>query len=105
VAITQLVLGTPPGVGVDNASAPARPELRIDPNVASRSELMLLPRIGPALADYIIEYRESRAPEIAFRRAEELDNVYRIGPATVEKLRPHLRFNSPARRLARKDAN
>jgi competence ComEA-like helix-hairpin-helix protein len=67
-------------------------QLRLDPNVAAREELMLLPGIGPALADAIIEYRESADLLPAFSCAEDLDNVHRIGPATVAKLRPLLRF-------------
>jgi competence ComEA-like helix-hairpin-helix protein len=66
--------------------------LRLDPNVATRDELMLLPRLGPALADAIIKYRESAGLSPAFSCAEDLDNVYRIGPATVEQLRPLLCF-------------
>lgn len=104
LAITQFFLGPWPGIASDEAATAPRPVLRIDPNVASRSDLMLLPRIGPALADYIIEYRESRAPEQAFKRAEDLDQVRRIGPVTVENLRPHLRFDSSDPRLVRKDS-
>lgn len=71
---------------------PEQVRLRLDPNVATREELMLLPRIGPKLADYIIEYRESVAPECAFDCAEDLVNVHRIGPLTVARLRPLLWF-------------
>lgn len=53
---------------------------------------MLLPRIGPALADAIVKYRESARPGIAFRAVEDLDHVPRIGPVTVEHLRPLLVF-------------
>ena len=55
---------------------------------------MLLPRIGPALADAIVAYRESRGPGPAFFSAEDLENVHRVGPVTVEALRPLLRFPS-----------
>jgi hypothetical protein len=66
--------------------------LRLDPNVASREELMLLPGVGPTLADYIIEYREALRPRRAFQCAADLDHVKRIGPVTVAGLRPLLRF-------------
>jgi competence protein ComEA len=64
----------------------------LDPNVATKDELMLLPRIGPVLADAIINYREANGPGPAFLCAEDLDNVHRIGPVTVEQLRPLLCF-------------
>jgi DNA uptake protein ComE-like DNA-binding protein len=77
------------------AVAPKQVRLRLDPNVATREELMLLPRIGPALADNIMEYRNSVRPDIAFRDAEDLANVHRIGPLTVARLRPLLGFPRP----------
>lgn len=67
--------------------------LRLDPNVASQHELEILPAVGPALAANIVAYRASReAP--AFRCLEDLDAVERIGPVTLERLRPYLRFPS-----------
>ncbi len=63
---------------------------RIDPNTASAAELELLPRIGPRLAAAIIEYRESLTTQPAFESADDLAHVKRIGPATVERLRPWL---------------
>ena len=66
--------------------------LRIDPNTASADELMLLPGIGPAMSSYIVEFRESSARRPAFLAADDLDGVHRIGPITVEKLRPFLTF-------------
>lgn len=65
--------------------------LRVDPNVASRAELMSLPRVGPALADAIIAYRTERGGA-AFRTADDLLAVPRIGPQTVALLREFLRF-------------
>ena len=71
---------------------PEQARLCFDPNVATREELMLLPRIGPVLADAIIKYRELSGPGRTFRCADDLENVHRIGPATVEQLRPLLCF-------------
>lgn len=48
----------------------------VDLNSATADELMLLPGIGPALAERIIAYREHYGP---FRRAEELMLVEGIG--------------------------
>lgn len=81
-----------------DSSAPpptaAQLQLRLNPNHASAAELELLPRIGPTLAAAIVAYRANAAEQPAFRRPEDLDNVYRIGPVTVETLRPFLVFDA-----------
>lgn len=56
----------------------------LDLNTASAAELETLPRIGPALAERIVRYREEHGP---FVRVEDLDAVSGIGPATVNGLR------------------
>jgi len=66
--------------------------LRVEPNRASVAELMLLPRIGPQLAAAIVAHRESAPVQPAFRCADDLRGVRRIGPALVNSLRPHLTF-------------
>jgi competence ComEA-like helix-hairpin-helix protein len=66
--------------------------LRLNPNTATPAELQLLPRIGPKLAENIVAFRDSQTDRPAFGTAEDLDRVKRIGPVTVELLRPHLIF-------------
>jgi competence protein ComEA len=56
----------------------------VNVNVATAAELELLPGIGPALADAIIEYRTSNGP---FATVEELMDVPGIGPAKLEGMR------------------
>ena len=64
---------------------------RIDPNTAPAESLRRLPGIGPALAGAIIAHREaatSAGKARAFRSADDLVRVRRIGPVTLERLRP-----------------
>lgn len=60
----------------------------IDINLANKDELVKLPRIGPAIANRIIEYREINGP---FRSHNELIKVKGIGKKTVELIKPYLR--------------
>ena len=89
------------GAGVLFPSAAVSPSdpLRLNPNVASHAELMLLPGVGPVLAENIVSYRDGAESLPAFRSADDLDAVHRIGPKTVEKLRPYLRFSDDAATL------
>lgn len=66
--------------------------LRLDPNRATRTEFMLLPNIGPRLSARIVAYRRDAAARPVFATADDLANVRGIGPATVNSLRPYLRF-------------
>lgn len=66
--------------------APTKTTINI--NTATAAELELLPGIGPALAQRIIDHRREHG---AFRRVEDLDDVKGIGPRTLEKLRPLVR--------------
>lgn len=84
------------GIGPEPQPAPSSPEparLRINPNTADADELRLLPGIGPKIASNIIAYRDQAATARPFRSADDLDDVPRIGPVTVDKLREHLRFD------------
>jgi competence protein ComEA len=56
----------------------------ININTATIQELETLPRIGPAVAQRIVEYREASGP---FPDVEALTNVSGIGPSTLDELR------------------
>lgn len=56
---------------------------RIDINAANASQLVLLPGVGPATAQRIVDYRMEKGP---FTRYEHLERVKMIGPATRARL-------------------
>lgn len=58
-------------------------------NDAGQKELESLPRIGPALARRIIEYRQQHG---GFQTIEEIVEVKGIGPKTLETIRPYVRL-------------
>ena len=71
-----------------NPAKPSKISGSLDPNHSSVAQLQTLPGIGPALAIRIAEARDDRP----FKDAEDLLRVKGIGPAKLEKLRPHLTF-------------
>jgi competence protein ComEA len=56
-------------------------------NTASAEQLQLLPRVGPALADRIIEFREANGE---YRTVNEIVAVKGIGEKSFEKLEPFI---------------
>ncbi len=59
----------------------------VNVNTAGAAELQLLPRIGPALAGRIVEFREANG---AFKSVDELVAVKGIGERSLAKLKPYL---------------
>ena len=58
----------------------------VDLNTATMHDLSLLPRVSDRMA-------HDMTLERPYFNIEQLDNVYRIGPKTVEYLRPHVTVN------------
>lgn len=73
-------------VEIDRAP-PLVAKFQVDVNRADWPELIQLPGIGPILAQRLIAEREQNG---AFREIEDLSRVGRIGPRTLERIRPYL---------------
>ena len=76
----------------------AQPAGVVNVNTASAEQLQLLPRVGPALAGRIVDFREANGP---FRTVDEIVAVKGIGETSLEKLEPYI-VTSGATTLAEK---
>jgi competence protein ComEA len=69
---------------------PLLPGERIDLDRADVSEITRLPRIGPALAQRIVAWRDQHGP---FGSLARLDSVSGVGPKLLEALLPFVSFS------------
>ncbi len=81
------------GISYDNRVGGNEPSNKnhqlININSANNQELTVLPGIGPAIAQNIIDYRETNGD---FKTLQDVTNVSRIGQATLEKIKDHICF-------------
>lgn len=80
---------------------------RVDPNTAPWWELTILPGVGESTARAIVEHR--RQAQIAgqsrpFKVAADLEHVHGIGPKTIERLEPLLRFDADSANTSAPDS-
>jgi comEA protein len=66
--------------------------LALDVNTATAEELEALPGIGPALAQRIVQYRQSHG---LYKTNKDLLEVSGIGKKKLDELKPYLAVLSP----------
>ena len=76
----------------------AQPTGVVNINTANMDQLQMLPRVGPALAGRIVDFRESNGE---FRTVDEIVAVKGIGERSFENLEPFI-VTSGATTLAEK---
>jgi len=77
--VLAVLLAALPGLAADGK--------KINVNSADAAQLALLPRVGPSIAQRIVEYRKQNGP---FKKPEDLMLVRGIGEKTYELLKPYV---------------
>ncbi|MET1086767.1 MAG: ComEA family DNA-binding protein [Arthrobacter sp.] len=71
----------------DSPGAGAAPDSKVNLNTAGVEELDGLPKVGPVLAQRIVDWRKEHGP---FKAVEELDAIDGVGPKMLEALLPRV---------------
>jgi competence protein ComEA len=82
--VVQPAIVSGPNLAVGSSGGMVTAAELVNINLADEAALQVLPGVGPAMAQRIIEYRESNGP---FATIEEITNVSGIGPTRLEQLR------------------
>jgi competence protein ComEA len=82
-----IVLAAVPAFGAEAKAEPKAEGRKVNINSADASQLALLPRVGPSVAQRIVSYRKENGP---FKKAEDLMLVPGIGEKTYGLLKPYL---------------
>jgi competence protein ComEA len=77
--VLAVLLAALPGVAAEGK--------KVNINSADAAQLALLPRVGPSIAQRIVEYRKQNGP---FKKPEDLMLVRGIGDKTYELLKPYV---------------
>jgi competence protein ComEA len=71
--------------GGQPGALPGAPGGKVNLNTADAAALDTLPKVGPVLAQRIVDWRKEHGP---FKSVEELDAVDGVGPKMLEALLP-----------------
>ena len=78
----------PPETSLEE-TVPAEPAPKVNMNTAAIKDLERLPRIGPKMAQKIVQWREKNGP---FRTLNDLAKIPGIGKKTLSKLEDKVTF-------------
>ena len=84
---TVLTLALAAALAGEAVAAETSKTMQVNVNTATAAQLQLLPRVGPALAARIIEFRTANGP---FKAPEELVRVKGIGEKSFQLLEPYV---------------
>ncbi len=84
---TVLTLALAAALAGETLALAAAPAAKVNINTATVQELQLLPRVGPSLAQRVVDFRTANGP---FKAAEELMRVKGIGEKSFALLEPHV---------------
>ena len=88
-AVAGLVLALVLAASASAAEAPKSEGggKKVNINTADATQLVLLPRVGPSVAQRILAHRKENGP---FKKAEDLMLVQGIGEKTFELIKPYV---------------
>jgi competence protein ComEA len=84
---TVLTLALAAALAGEAFAATNEGKVQVNVNTATVAQLQLLPRVGPALAGRIVDFRTANGP---FKTAEELMRVKGIGAKSFALLEPYV---------------
>lgn len=84
LAAACMALFAGPALSQQQTSSAGKSSNLININIADATQLQALPGIGPAIAERIIQYRQTHGP---FKNTEDIKNVQGIGDKKYEAIK------------------